>query len=230
MNIIAIIPARGGSKGVPRKNIKLIAGLPLVAHSIKHAQDTPLISRIFVSTEDAEIAEISKAFGSEVIPRPPELASDEATSTSALVHAIKYLKHNENYVPDVIVLLQPTSPLRKSDDIEKAIEKFINEEVDSLISTSPFHGFLWRDDGNKFESFSYDYRNRPRRQDAPRDLVENGSIYVLKPWLLKDLNNPIGGKITYFEQGLFESFQIDGPDDFLLLETLMSKIRIDCKT
>jgi YrbI family 3-deoxy-D-manno-octulosonate 8-phosphate phosphatase len=223
MKIIAIIPARGGSKGVPRKNIKMIAGHPLVAHSIMLAQKSPSISRIFVSTEDAEIAGIVKSYGAEVVPRPLEIAHDKATSTSALLHAINYLRDTENYEADLIVFLQPTSPYRQPDDIENAIKKLKEDNADSLLSTSPFHGFLWRDHDGKFDSYNYDHTKRPRRQDAPKDMVENGSIYVLKPWVLRDLNDWLGGKITYYEQGLFETFQIDEPDDFLLIETIMEK-------
>jgi len=221
MKIIAVIPARGGSKGVPRKNIKMIAGLPLVAHTIKYAQNSPSISRVFVSTEDAEIAGIAKGYGAEIIPRPLDIANDQATTTSVLQHAVNYLRETENYEADLVVLLFPTSPLRKPDDTERAISKLIAEDADSIMSLAPFNGFMWRDHEGKFFSYNYDYTKRPRRQDAPKDMVENGSVYVMKPWVLDKLNDWLGGKITYFEQSLFESFQIDEPDDFKILEILM---------
>jgi N-acylneuraminate cytidylyltransferase len=227
--ILAIIPARGGSKGVPRKNIKNLAGIPLIAHSILHARNAPSVNRIVVSTDDKEIAEISRHWGAEAIMRPPEISGDTASSESALLHVLKSLKESENYEPELVVFLQATSAIRGESDIENAIRKLKTENADSLLTVSPMHGFLWRDDSKSLSSISYDYKNRPRRQDAPKDLIENGSFYIFKPEVLLKEGNRLSGKIIYYEQGFFESFQIDEPQDFELVESLLSKINREKK-
>jgi YrbI family 3-deoxy-D-manno-octulosonate 8-phosphate phosphatase len=222
--ILAIIPARGGSKGVPGKNIKPLAGIPLLAHTIIHARNSSSVNRIVVSTDDEKIAETAGKWDAEVIVRPQEISGDTASSESALVHVLETLKERDNYVPDLIVFLQATSAIRSENDIENALKKLEEEKADSLLSVSPMHGFLWRDDGKGFSSFSYDHKNRPRRQDAPKDLIENGSFYIFKPEILLETGNRLGGKITYYEQGLFESFQIDETQDFELVEALLQRI------
>lgn len=223
MQILAIIPARGGSKGIPRKNLKLLAGKPLLAHSILHAKQTPSVNRIVVSTDDAEIAAVSREWGAEVVPRPPEISGDTATSESALLHALDYLEQKDGYEPDLVVFLQATSPMRQGGEVQAAIETLRRENADSLLSVSPLNGFLWRvEKDGSVRSFSYDYRNRPRRQDAPEDLIDNGSIYIFKPWVLRQYDNRLGGKIALHRMGTLDSFQIDTPADFELLEHLMA--------
>ena len=183
---IAIIPARGGSKGIPRKNIRPLLGIPLIAHSIKDAQQAKLVAQVYVSTDDPEIAQISQSYGAKIIERPPELADDKASSESALIHALAELeKHNIN--PELIVFLQCTSPIRTREDIDSAIAKLKAENSDSLLSVSPSHRFLWQEVDGVAKSINYDYKNRPRRQDMNPQYVENGSIYVLKPWVIKEL-------------------------------------------
>lgn len=223
MKIVAIIPARGGSKGIERKNIRVIAGLPLIAHSILSAKEVKLIDRVIISTDDSEIAKVARDYSAEVIFRPEELCGDIIMPDFALLHVLDYLKQNENYEPDLVVFLQPTSPLRKPHAIEDAIQTLQRKDADSLFSGCAVHGFVWRTnkDGD-VSSFSYDYANRPRRQDAPKDFIENGSIYVFKPWVLRKNNNRLGGKIAMYEMSAVESFQIDEPNDLLLIEHLMS--------
>lgn len=220
--IVAIIPARGGSKGIPRKNLISLVGMPLVAHSVAQARQTPGIARVFVSTDDAEIAAISRGWGAEVVPRPQEISGDKASSESALLHGLDYLKQIEGDEPDLVVFLQATSPCRAPGEIRAAIDTLISEDADSLLSVGPVHGFVWRVEKNgSVRSFSYDHLNRPRRQDAPEDLIENGSIYIFKPWVLRKFNNRLGGKIALHRMSALDSFQIDEPGDFELLEYLM---------
>jgi N-acylneuraminate cytidylyltransferase len=223
MKTIAIIPARGGSKGIPGKNIRPIGGKPLLAWSIEQARQTSHISRVFVSTDSPGIAAVARQFGAEVITRPAEISGDTASSESCLVHALDYLKAKENLEPDLVVFLQATSPLREADDIQKAIEILQRENADSLFSACRVEGFVWRieKDGTT-RSFTYDHKNRPRRQDAPEDLIENGSIYIFKPWVLRKFNNRLGGKIAVYRMPALNSFQIDEPADFELIEHLMA--------
>lgn len=135
-NCIAIIPARGGSKGIPKKNLTILNGLPLVAHSILHALNCKEINRTFVSTDDEEIEEVSKNFGAEVIKRPVGISGDFATSESALLHVLDFYRNENGQDPDLIVFLQPTSPLRKEDDISNCINLLIETKSDSIFSAA----------------------------------------------------------------------------------------------
>lgn len=218
---MAIIPARGGSKGISRKNIKPLAGKPLIAHTVEHARSAKSISRVFVSTEDAEIASVSEAYGAEVVHRPLELASDTATSESALLHALNHIENGQGLGPDIIVFLQCTSPIRRPDDIDNAVEILINEEADSLLSVCRSHRFIWRNQENELQSLNYDYRNRRMRQDLAPEYAENGSFYIFRPWVLKELGNRLGGKIAFHEMNLWSSFEIDSLEDFELCEWII---------
>jgi YrbI family 3-deoxy-D-manno-octulosonate 8-phosphate phosphatase len=221
MNILAIIPARGGSKGIPRKNLHPLAGLPLIVHTIRHAQRARSVTRTVVSTDDAEIAAVSRAWGAEVVDRPPELSGDTASSESALLHVLDQLRRTERYEPDLVVFLQATSPLRGEADVENAIGTLVREEADSLFSSCRVEGFVWRSTGAGPASLSYDFRHRPRRQDAPEDLIENGSIYVFRPWVLRELNNRLGGRIATYRMSPLDSFQIDEPADLEVASRLV---------
>ena len=138
--IIAIIPARGGSKGIEKKNIRMFAGKPLIAHTIEQALSSNLIQRTFVSTDDAGITAVSQAHGAEVIRRPAEISGDATSSEIALLHALDYLENSERLAPDYVVFLQCTSPLRKPHDIDSAVQQLIEENADSLLSVTKNHG------------------------------------------------------------------------------------------
>ena len=222
MSIITIIPARGGSKGLSGKNIKTLAGKPLIAHSIIHSKEAKLVDKVYVSTDDREIAEISRDYGAEIINRPDELAGDIASSESALIHAVEQIEATEVTI-DLVVFLQCTSPIRTEIDIDNAIRKVKTEGADSLLSVSPSHRFLWQEVDGVAKSINYDYRHRPRRQDMPSQYVENGSIYVFKPWVLKQLNNRLGGKIALLTMSEAASWEIDSLLDFEIAESLLKK-------
>ncbi len=225
MNILAIIPARGGSKGIPRKNIQPLVGKPLLAYTIEHAHATPAISRVVVSTDDAEIAAVAEQYGAEVIWRPAEISGDDATSESALLHALDHLRDSEGYEPDLVVFLQATSPLRQPDDIQKAIETLQQQGADSLLSVAPSHVFLWRLVNGRAEPVNYDYRQRPRRQERAPEYIENGSIYIFKPWVLREQSNRLGGKIALYVMDPLDSLQVDEPSDLALIEQVMASRR-----
>jgi YrbI family 3-deoxy-D-manno-octulosonate 8-phosphate phosphatase len=225
--IVAVIPARGGSKGIPKKNIYPLAGKPLIAHTIDHARQSAQVSRVITSTDDGQIAEIARSCGAEVVMRPAEISGDAASSESALLHVLDHLRDTEGYEPDLVVFLQATSPLRRADDIDNAITLLREEKADSLFSASPVHGFVWRidhknEEGHRLRSLTYDYKSRQRRQDAPEDLIENGSIYLFKPWVIRQLNNRLGGKIVAYRMDALYSFQVDEPSDLELMEALLS--------
>lgn len=220
--ILALIPARGGSRGIPRKNIQPVGGKPLLAYSIEHARQSPAVTRVIVSTDDSEIARVAQERSAEVIWRPAEISGDTATSESALLHALDHLRNTEDYEPDLVVFLQATSPLRQPDDVQKAVETLQYEQADSLFSACRVHGFVWRKQGDQLLSLTYDYRNRLRRQDSSEDLVENGSIYVFKPWVLRQFNNRLGGKIAVYLMNVLDSFQVDEQEDLSLMEQLLA--------
>ena len=169
--VIAIIPARGGSTGVIRKNVKPILGKPLVAYTIEQAQQSRQIERVIISTDDTEIAEIARQLGAEVILRPAEISGDEATSESALRHVLDFLEEKEDYKPDLVVFLQATSPLRRPNDIQNAIELLQQSEADSLFSACPLHSFIWRQQRDSVESLNYNFQQRLLRQDARHAFV-----------------------------------------------------------
>jgi len=219
MNIIAIIPARGGSKGLPRKNVLSFNGEPLVVHSIKYAQNCELINTVYVSTDDDEISSISSRAGASIIQRPLELSGDTATTESAIEHALSTLK----ITPDIIVLLQVTSPFRPKDSLKKALEKFIENDFDSLLSISPTHRFFWKIENDDTAKAEYDFMNRPRRQDMTKDdirYIENGSIYIFTREHFENTGNRLGGKIGYIEFNEQYSHEIDTELDFKILEAL----------
>jgi YrbI family 3-deoxy-D-manno-octulosonate 8-phosphate phosphatase len=219
--ILAIIPARGGSKGIPRKNVQLVAGKPLIHYSIEHARRTQEISRIIVSTDDPEIGAVARGDGAEVISRPAEISGDESPSELALTHVLETLREKEEYHPDLVVFLQATSPLRQPWDIERAIATLRQAGADSLFSACPAHAFLWRREPSGLRSFNYDFRRRPRRQEAPEDFLENGSIYVFKPWVLEQTGNRLGGKIAIYLMNALDSLQVDGKEELSLIGQIL---------
>ena len=222
INIAAIIPARGGSKGIPGKNIKNFEGKPLIIHSIEYAKKSNLINDIYVSTDDEQIAHISKTAGAKIIKRPPELATDTASTESAIDHSLKNIDH----LPDIIILLQPTSPLRPENSLDLAINKFINGKYDSLLSLSPSNNFFWKINSENI-SAEYDFMNRKRRQDiedSEKKYFENGSVYIFSREHFELTNNRLGGKIGYVVFSEEYSYEIDVPKDLIILEHLSREI------
>jgi N-acylneuraminate cytidylyltransferase len=220
-SILAIIPARGGSKGIPRKNVRMLAGKPLLAHSIEHALAARCVDRVVVSTDDDEIAAVGLQWGAEVVRRPAEISGDTASSESALLHVLDHLRDAEQYEPDLVVFLQATSPIRPDGCLDEAVATLGAENADALLSVGPLHGFVWRLLPSGPVSFNYDFEHRPRRQDAPEDVIENGSFYVFRPDGIRATGNRLSGKIAVHRMRAVESFQIDEPGDFELMEALL---------
>lgn len=221
LNIAAVIPARGNSKGIPRKNVRPIAGLPLIAHSILDCRESHHVDHVFVSTDDLEIKQVAEQYGATVIDRPTAIAGDNASSESALIHALETVE-SKYFEPDLIVFLQCTSPVRTGADIDLAIQQLQATDADSLLSVSRSHRFLWQAKEDKVVSINYDYRQRQRRQDLAPQYVENGSIYIFKPWVLKTLENRLGGKISLFCMDEKAAWEIDSLLDWKILELLLT--------
>ena len=220
MEILAIIPARGGSKGVPGKNIAPLAGKPLLAHTVEQALAARLVKRVVVSTDDEAIATVARAYGAEVVARPAGISGDTATSESALLHVLDTLTGREGYAPDLVVFLQCTSPVRRPGDIDAAIQTLLDQQADSLLSVVPSHHWLWRVVDGQPDSYNFDYRRRPRRQERPAEYDENGSIYVFKPHILRQFDNRLGGRIALYEMDGWSMIDIDTPQDLALCEVV----------
>ena len=204
--ILGIIPARGGSKAIPRKNIKMIAGKPLIAWTIESAKRSSLLDNFVVSTEDKEIAEISKKYGAEVVVRPDELATDEATTLSVLQHVLSVIES------DTVVLLQPTSPVRDTNLIDKCIRRFRERGADTLAT-----GFIC-----KFMEYG---TYTKRRQDLEGFFYDDGNVYVIKTDLIKK-GKVFGEKAERFETTKEQNIEIDDDFDFWAAEqALLRRIK-----
>lgn len=224
MNIACIIPARGGSKGIPHKNIKDFCGRPLIQWSILQALEVGGIEP-YVSTDDRAIAEKALEAGAKIIERPPELSTDNCPLEPVLLHASDLIDKNV----ETILLLQPTSPLRHSCDIENAIEIYKLGCYQSVFSASIEEDIcLWKETSHGLDSFTYDFENRGRRQERSPYFLENGSIYVFdKKNLYKD--NRLGGKIGYVEMPRWKSFEIDNMEDWRICEFFMREMILEQK-
>lgn len=222
--ILAIIPARGGSKSIPRKNIKPINGKPMIVYSIEACQKSKYITRFVVSTEDKEIAEISQAHGAEVINRPIELAQDETKTAPVMLHSAQELE-KQGYKPDYVLLIQPTSPFRTAEFIDSALDyMFSKPEYDSCFSVFQVgltHGY-WKEHHDGTLEGLYDYRNRPRRQEEDchyKLFCENGAFYAVKYDVFKKVKDFIGEKPCHYLTNI--NFDIDEPTDFEKAEKML---------
>ena len=205
--ILGVIPARGGSKGVPRKNIKSICGKPLIAHSIIAAQNAKQLDEYLVSTDDEEIASIAHEYGATVLMRPKELATDEAKTISVLQHIAKEKSEFQH-----IMVLQPTSPLRSSGLLDNCISDFLSGDYDNLAT------------GHYCKAKEFGSHNNLRRQDYQGFFYDDGNVYILKKGLI-ELGKWFGNNIFRKEISKVENFEIDDEIDFLILETLMKKYK-----
>ena len=199
--ILGVIPARGGSKGVPRKNIRLLAGKPLLAWSIEAAQASKLLDRTVVSTEDPEIAEAARRYGAEVLARPAALASDETITLPVLQHAL------EQIPAETVVLLQPTSPVREAGLVDRCIERFRKSGADSLAT------------GYWCKAQEYG-TTQTRRQDFPGFFVDDGNIYVIKAELLRR-GDRYGKKIERMVLDRKQNLDLDDEFDFRMAEQIL---------
>lgn len=220
--ILAVIPARGGSKGVPRKNIRDLAGKPLIAWTIEEAKKSKYIDRLILSSEDDEIIQVAKQYGCEVpFKRPIELATDETPGIDPVLHAIEQCP---GY--DYVVMLQPTSPFRTAYDIDGCIENLLTNDEDFCVSVSvseqtPY--WMYTIEGGKLVSLLSQEKVATRRQDLPESYILNGAIYIAKvDKLIKEKSfltlNTVG-----FLMNSNNSMDIDSEEDFLYCEVLINK-------
>jgi YrbI family 3-deoxy-D-manno-octulosonate 8-phosphate phosphatase len=218
MECLAIIPARGGSKGIPRKNILPVAGKPLIAYNIEQARRSGFIQRVVVSTDDDEIAEVARRYGAEIVRRPAEISGDSASSESALLHTLQVLQQEQGYQPDLLVFLQCTSPLTLVEDIDGTIQALLSQDADSALAVIPFHYFLWRQEAGGAVGINHDPRVRPLRQEREPQYLETGAVYVMKvPDFLKTRHR-FFGKTALYVMPPERRLEIDEPADLQIAE------------
>jgi CMP-N-acetylneuraminic acid synthetase len=223
---LAIIPARGGSKGIPRKNLLPLAGKPLLAHTIEQACRANSVSRLVVSTDDAEIGGVAQAYGAEVIWRPAAISGDTAASESALLHVIGTLQQDEVLLPELIIFLQCTSPLTKAEDIDGVVQVLLTEEADTALAVTSSHYFLWQqgEDGDAV-GVNHDKRVRLLRQQRTPQYRETGAVYVMRTAGFLRAKHRFFGKTVLYAVPPERSLEIDEPFDFQLAEWLLQRPR-----
>ncbi len=222
MQILAVIPARGASKGIPRKNIRLMNGKPLISYSINNAKKSRYITDVFVSTDSDEIAEVAEEYGANIIKRDESLSSDLVTLDPVIFHAKTCAEKISTKKYDVVVTLQPTSPLLRTETLDNAIEYFINGQFDTVISVINKPHLSWGKKENKFVPL---YKERRNRQELPPQYFETGAFLIAKSEVIKN-NTRIGKNISVFEVDESESIDIDDKNDWLLTESLMHRKKI----
>ncbi|WP_096439195.1 cytidylyltransferase domain-containing protein [Alteribacter populi] len=226
--IIGIIPARGGSKRLPRKNIAYLNGLPMIEYSILAAKKSSLMNRIIVSTENDEIATISKSAGAEIpFLRPIKLAQDHSSVIDTCLHVLTELKNREGYEPDVVVLLQPTSPLRTEKHIDEALRLLHQKKADSVLSVCPMEYALnslieVTNEGRIAPYFSNSTLKKQFKDNQPAFRL-NGAIYAVKTSLLKSEKSFYSENTSPYVMSPMESIDIDTEEDFQIASLLMEK-------
>jgi len=231
MKILGLIPARGGSRRIPKKNIKLLAGKPLIAYTIEAAEKSKYINRIVVSTDSKEIASVAKKYGAEIpFLRPKEISQADSTEMEFFEHALNWFSKNENYEPDLIVELYPTAPFRKAESIDRAIEKMLaHPEADSLrsirlCSEHPYK--MWVIEKDYLQPFvkGKDMNIHILAYHLlPKVYIQNANIYITKSSTIRNKKSPSGDVIVPFIMNEVESVDINDPIDFELAEIILKK-------
>ncbi len=228
MKIVAIIPARGGSKGIPKKNIVRVGGKPLIAWTIASARRSRLIGRVVVSSDDPVILSVAARYGAETVTRPKRYAGSRTPAAAAVLHALDHLKKAEGYVPDVVVLLQPTSPLRTAADIDGAIRLLMRKRGDAVIGVA--------EGDNKFlKSFfiehgvlrgivndAFPFANR---QDLPKTYMPNGALYVIREKAFRKSGKLFAKRTLGFVMEKERSIDLDSREDIPVIEAAFRKTK-----
>ena len=213
---MAIIPARGGSKGIKDKNLQLIDTLPLFAHVGLAASAVSRISKVVVSSDSDKILSVAETYGFDTVKRPAEISGDTASTEDAVIHAL------ETNPCTHVVLLQPTSPMLKTIDLERGLDIYLKEKYDSVFSAAKVNDFLIWDEDSMYP-INYDPRTRGRRQKRKRHvLLENGAFYIFNKRTFDSIQCRMFGKIGYSEMPFWRSLQIDDQYDLSAIRTLMT--------
>lgn len=225
MKIIAIIPARGGSKGIPRKNVRFLNGKPLISYAISNALASKYITDVLVSTDDEEIAEIASLYGAEVIQRPEYLGTDAVTLDPVVYHAVSVCEERSGEA-DLVITMQPTSPLLSTATLDGAIAEFLRTETDTMISAVNKPHLSWGEDDGKYYPL---YEERLNRQYLPKHLMETGAFVITKRQFVTE-HSRFGTKIDLYEVPDDESVDIDDYADWAICEMRLSRRKIIIRT
>ncbi|MBM9504647.1 acylneuraminate cytidylyltransferase [Actinacidiphila acididurans] len=228
---LAVIPARGGSKGVPGKNLAAVGGVPLVARAVRACVGARRVDAVVVSTDDPSIAEVARSAGAEVVLRPAAIAGDTATSEAAVIHAMDAYEAMSGWTAGVVVLVQCTSPFITSEEIDGVVAAVTEDGADTAHTVAPFHGFIWRDSAEPAGTASdtdtgdtagtasggfgvnHDKSTRPRRQDRPQDLLETGAAYAMRAAGFRTANHRFFGRTALVRTDPARVLEIDEPAD-----------------
>jgi len=225
-SVLAMITARGGSKGLPRKNIRTLAGKPLIAHTIENASEAHLLDRTVISTDDEEIMAVAREYGGDVpFLRPEGLARDESSVYPVLTHALRWLREHQGYSPDYVMLLQPTSPLRTAEDIDRCVELALEHNADGIVSLTevkahPYHTKLLSEDGI-IGSFLPMDNVSDRRQGLPRVYAPNGAVYMGRSDLVMEAETFYFPRTYAYVMPQERSLDVDTPLDLHMAELIL---------
>ncbi|WP_394431146.1 cytidylyltransferase domain-containing protein [Streptomyces sp. SGAir0957] len=241
--VLAVIPARGGSKGVPAKNLAPVGGVPLVARAVRECLATRQVTDVVVSTDDAAIAAAAREAGAEVVTRPTAIAGDKATSEAAVLHAMDAHEALHGAAVDVVLLVQCTSPFIAREDVDGVVRAIVEDGADSALTVAPFHGFVWRDIDDTLDEpqpvaadravsvngtdtlvteapatgggygVNHDKSFRPRRQDRPQDLLETGAVYAMEATGFRRHQHRFFGRTDLVRTDPARVLEIDDPHD-----------------
>ncbi|WP_349637092.1 acylneuraminate cytidylyltransferase family protein [Streptomyces sp. RerS4] len=225
MNVTAVIPARGGSKGIPGKNVAEVGGVPLVARAVRACLGAAHVTRVVVSTDDEAIAAAARAAGAEVVERPTALGSDEASSESALLHALDRLEEGPARPVDVLVFVQCTSPFLTAEEVDACVLAVVRDGADSSFTAAPFHGFLWSTTpdagpGHHAHGVNHDSASRPRRQDRTPEYLETGSVYAMRADGFRTHGHRFFGRVQLVPTAPERAIEIDEPGDLVRARAL----------
>ena len=227
LEILGIIPARGGSKGVPRKNVRLLGGHPLLHYTITAAQGSRLLTRVVVSTEDAEIAAVARQDRCEVIDRPRGMATDDSPTLHAVQHAVGTVEAGIGHRVDIVVVLQATSPFRNAADIDVCVEKLAATGADCVVSVRQVFEVhpnkLKKIDGDRLFPYMLDEVEGMRRQDLPTCFLRNGGVYATCRKVLMEQGSLYGSDVRACIMPEERSLDINSEVDFILAETLLAR-------
>ncbi|HET6859983.1 MAG TPA: N-acylneuraminate cytidylyltransferase [Streptomyces sp.] len=233
--VLAVIPARGGSKGVPAKNLAAVGGAPLVARAVRACLGAPQVTDVVVSTDDAAIADAARGAGAEAVLRPADIAGDTATSEAAVLHAMDTYEALHGTAVDVVLLVQCTSPFLTREDVEGVCTAVLEDGADTAHTVAPFHGFIWREGdrqdagdehdvrdqqpgqqgrpGQSAEGVNHDKAFRPRRQDRPEDFLETGAAYAMDAAGFRKAGHRFFGRTALVRTDPARVLEIDDPHD-----------------
>ncbi|MGW5419682.1 cytidylyltransferase domain-containing protein [Streptomyces sp. NPDC003943] len=211
--VLAVIPARGGSKGVPGKNLSPVAGIPLVGRAVRACLGAAAVTDVVVSTDDSGIADAARAFGAEAVRRPAELSGDTASSESAVLHAMDAFEATHGRAADVVLLVQCTSPFLGAAEVDETVRRITEGAADTAFTAAPSHGFLWREAEGGATGVNHDKAHRPRRQDREPEYLETGAVYAMAADGFRTHRHRFFGRTELVVTDPARALEIDDPHD-----------------